>query len=164
MLAESIPSSSPSMQLCAPPPLLPRTMLPPLLRDLLLREAGPGDAALPATSLLGHISPSSHPNPGMGWLFCACTETSGSPLNPGRFAQGRGAGLMPSIQAAKLSSRQAEMKSRGSSQTLNNSKHLQKQTSVPTGLQKLSPWGQVTASPCLLLLHRGSSLGYLRSA
>ena len=104
------------------PCLLPRTTFPPLLRDLMPQEAGPGHAAVPTASLLGHISPSSHPNPR---IFCACSETASSPLNPGRFAWGRAAGLMPSTQAAKPSSRWAEMKSWGSSGTLNHSKCLQ---------------------------------------
>lgn len=42
-----------------------------------------------------------------GWavIVCACSETSSSPLNLGRFTRGRGAELTPSIWAAKPSSR-----------------------------------------------------------
>lgn len=81
---------------------------------------------------------------GWGGVFCACSKTSGSPLNPGRFAQGRGVGLMPFIQAAKPSSRRAEMKSWGSSRTLNHSKRLQS--------KHQSQWG------CRSSAHRAGSL------
>lgn len=38
-----------------------------------------------------------------------------------------------------------------------------KQTSVPVGLQQLSPRGRVAASPCLLPLHRGTASGTLEA-
>lgn len=142
-LGSPLPSCPPCA--CSPGRHLSFAMQPPAAGN------GTGRCSRPCcASPGGHIA-FHPPKPTDGLFFwCACSETSGSPLKPGRFAWGRRAGLTPSIGAAKPSSRWAETKNRGR-WTLKRSRCLQSRDQSRRG-RSIGPMGL------------GSSLGDLRSA